>query len=150
MTPILSRIVAGTLLTLSLTFVGSVYAQEQDPPTFDHLKCFQIKDELSHRTVDTADLTPDQGALFGKQNCKIKLPANHFCVDTSKTNVKKPDGSPFETVAIDSQPAREYLCYELRCPRESITFDATDQFGNRSVRSKRGDYFCAPAETVVE
>jgi hypothetical protein len=147
MTPTFSRIVAGTLVTLSLAL--TIPAHGSPVPVFDHLKCFQIKDDLGRRTILTADLTPQQNPPFANQNCKIKLPASHLCVDTSKSNVQNPDGTPFTPVEIETKPARDYLCYHMKCDKEAVVFDGTDQFGNRSVRSKKADYFCVPAEQVA-
>lgn len=153
MTPTLSKILTGTLVTLAFVFTGPVHAQAQKLVA-DHMKCFQIRDDLSQvnnlprRTIYTADLSPETGP-FGNQNCKIKLPASHFCVTTAKSNVQNPNGTDFNTLGITGTSAGDFLCYHLQCDKEAVVVEATDQFGNRTVKTKKADYFCLPAERIV-
>jgi len=143
----ISRISVASLVALSVALAGNVQAAESTP---DHLKCFQIKDELSRRTIYTAELSPQQNSPFGDQNCKIKIPASHLCVDTAKTNVQNPDGTEFATLPIGGTATRDYLCYHLHCDKEDVVLEASDQFGHRTVRTKKSDFFCAPAEQVTD
>ncbi len=144
MTSAFRKLIPWSVLAVSL-FAASAFAG--DPPRFfDHLKCFQIRDQLTRRPVLTADISPEQSAIFGDQHCKIRLPATHLCTAVDKSNVRDRNGNPIETVDVPSTEAHDYLCYSLHCPKEIPNVDATDQFGRRILNVKRARYLCTPAE----
>jgi hypothetical protein len=136
---------AGALLALTL-LPGVAAAGE--PLAADHLKCFQIKDELGkteRRTVLATDLLPAKNPPFASATCKIRLPASHLCIEASKTNVLE-GGAPYDGLPVVGAPARKFLCYRMRCPRERVEIEARDQFGERVIQTKKGSFLCVPAE----
>jgi hypothetical protein len=142
----ITRGIALPLAGLAVLAAGVAGAGE---PRFDHLKCFKIKDELvPRRKVISASLVPEQRP-FGDQRCEIELPASHLCVDVAKENVRQRGGEPYPVLSVGGGEARDYLCYRLRCEKEPVAIEATDQFHGRVIRTKRADLFCAPASKIL-
>jgi hypothetical protein len=138
-----SRTVLLALAALALAPAPPARAQE----TFDHLKCFAIRDRLPERTVLATDLLPEQKPPFADQRCKVRLPARFFCVDVRKENVLE-RGLPRPLLPIDGDDAGDYLCYRLRCPREGLAVGVADQFAGRIVSTRLSDLLCIPARKV--
>lgn len=109
--------------------------------TYDHLKCFKIADPHPNG-FSLADLNPEQMPPFAAQmGCKIKYPAQLFCIDVQKTNVTP---TPPSTVA--GQTTRDFLCYRLVCPTvPNMPLAVEDQFGPRTVVVKQPKVVCVPA-----
>jgi hypothetical protein len=104
----------------------------------DHLKCYRIKDSLG-RTSYTADLGASS-PLPADSGCLIKTPAKLLCVDTTKTNVNPPPSG-----AGPGRTASRYVCYKVRCPRQTLpAVDWTDQFGTRALLPIGPKMVCAP------
>jgi hypothetical protein len=146
-----------TLHTLSLTLsialalaAGPAFAGPDNGPALgsDHLKCFKVKDELAPKTVLTADVDPQQNPPFRDENCRIELPASHFCIDVAKSNVLDRNDQPWPTLPITGPATGDFLCYRMRCDREVVDVETADQFRIRQIQTKRSDFFCAPAEKV--
>ena len=121
------------------SIVGGVATAQ---PAFDHLACYTIKD-TNARTDYTLDLTPEQTQFLQETGCAIKAQSKYMCIDVQKTNVQPPP--PLSTSGSN---ARDYLCYQLKCPRVTNAKQvlAEDQFGLRRVYPGGAYMMCAPAE----
>lgn len=126
---------------IAVLALGGV-ASAQPAPSFDHLKCYVIKDPL--KAKHTVTLTPEQVQFPVETGCLVVAPAKLLCVDVAKTDVVPP--SPF---VVDGNDARDYLCYKLKCPKLGIALPVRDQFGERDVLVKVPKLLCAPADKVL-
>ncbi len=119
---------------------------------FDNLKCFKIRDSLvNHRTIYLADIYPE-APLAARADCRIRLPASHFCVNVAADDLEvngEVDGEPFETFPVNADPSRDYLCYDLKCDRDRLDVDAFDRFGARALRIRKSDFLCMPANKIL-
>jgi hypothetical protein len=137
-------------------------AVAQTTTTFDHLKCFGVKDGLSGQLY-TADLIPENSILATEngdrveggrlvKGCRIRVPALEFCSAVSKenaTNVRSGNPPPGASAGAD---AGQFMCYRLICPNDRVKpqLNVTDQFGSRSITvSNRPKMLCAPIESNV-
>ena len=101
----------------------------------DHLKCYKVKDPIA-KAAYTADL----GGLAPEAGCVIKLPGKLLCVETTKTNV-----SPTPPGAAPGNPAGQFLCYKVKCPKVTPPgLPWTDQFGGRTLQPAAPKMLCAP------
>jgi len=143
-----TRLVLATLVLAIATTSGLAHAGQP----FDHLKCFKIRDSLvDRRTIYLADIYP-QIPFEHRLDCRLRLPASHFCVNVAKENVEiigQVDGEPFEPIPVDSDDGRDYLCYDLKCDRDRFEAEALDQFGARRIRIRKSDFLCMPANKIV-
>lgn len=132
----------GSLALLTITFSlwpGISSAQPTAP--FDHLNCYTIRDGLAPRRY-TADLTPAENPPFTPEaGCTISR-AKMYCIDVRKENV-----SPAPPGGVLASDARDYVCYQLHCPRLTVSPPLVqDQFGNRRLISiGAARWLCAPA-----
>ena len=141
------RLLLSSLLTLALLAVGAA-ASAADVEPFDHLKCFRIRDSLTdRRTILLADLDLPAGPFADRTDCRITLPARHFCTNAQKSNVLN-GGEPVDTIPIFATDAHDYLCYDLRCDRDRPDLTPGDQFGFRPIRIRNADYLCVPANVI--
>ncbi len=135
------------LIPVATGITVAVRAGGQEVVTFDHLKCFLVKDFDTPNERLTADLTPEN-PLFDEQHCRIKHRASYLCVDAAKSNVQS-DGQPYPTDDVGGGNARDYICYYLTCPGHRdvprIETHVRDQFGDRTIFVQDADFFCAPA-----
>ncbi len=109
---------------------------------YDHLECYKIKD-LAPKVKYHADLTPEQTQFLAQTGCEIKVPGKTLCVQAEKANVV-----PAPPLSVNGQDARNYICYNLKCPKLNITYGAEDQFGARNLTVKKPFQLCAPAREI--
>jgi len=120
----------GLAMLFLLTWALAVGAQVPD-----HLKCYKVKDPIA-KGAYTADL----GGLAPEAGCVIKLPGKLLCVETTKTNV-----SPTPPGAAPGNPAGQFLCYKVKCPKvKPPGIPWTDQFGGRTLQPAAPKMLCAP------
>jgi hypothetical protein len=131
------RLVRTLLVVVVLAFAGRAHAQP-----FDHLECYKIKD-FAPKVKYHADLTPEQTQFLGQTGCELKVPAKLFCVNTEKSNVV-----PAPPLALNGQDTRDFLCYNLKCPKLNLNLAVEDQFGTRNITAKKPFQLCAPARQV--
>lgn len=111
--------------------------------TFDHLKCYKIKDQRQFKSADVA-LQALQVQFGGLENCTIKGKAREFCVPADK-NVTQIDGGSLQTVD-GTDLSFDRLCYKLKCPKQTIAPEqVSDQFGTRTVEKFKVSVLCTPA-----
>ncbi len=140
-----TRLVLATLVLAIAATSGLAHANDLD---YDHLKCFKIRDSLTdRRTIYLADVYP-QAPLAARTDCRLRLPAAHFCVNVAKEEVEV-NGEPFDTLLVEADPGRDYLCYDLKCDRDRLDVDALDQFGARRLRIRKSDFLCMPANKIL-
>ncbi len=134
-TILLGALVAATLAAPAhAIFVGG----------FDHLKCYAAKDHAT-KTTYTADLSSLSTALPNETGCRIRVPAKLVC------NAVTPTFDPALAVLHPGGPLGELLvCYQLTCPKQTITLTATDEFGSRSVTVSAPKLVCTPANTALD
>jgi len=146
------RLTRLVLAATAIAIVGASTTVHANGFDYDHLKCFKIRDSLTdRRTIYLADIYPT-GAFQTQLDCRLRLPASHFCVNVAKENVEiigQVDGEPFEPLPVDSDDGRDYLCYDLKCDRDRLEADALDQFGARRIRIRKSDFLCMPANKIV-
>ena len=120
----------GLAMLFLLTWALPVGAQVPD-----HLKCYKVKDPIA-KGAYTADL----GGLAPEAGCVIKLPGKLLCVETTKTNVSPPPPG-----AAPGNPAGQFLCYKVKCPKvKPPGMPWTDQFGGRTLQPAAPKMLCAP------
>lgn len=110
--------------------------------SFDHLKCFKIRDE---RTFSGASVDLDAlPAEFGLQSCTIKGRAKEFCVPADKTVTAIEGGT---LIGVDGEELTlNRLCYQLKCPNLDVPAQlVSDQFGSRTVSAFKTVKLCTPA-----
>ncbi len=140
----LTRVALAAIVVAIAGASNPVHANDLD---YDHLKCFKIRDSLvDRRTIYLADIYP-QAPLAARADCRIRLPASHFCVNVAKEEVQV-NGEPFDTFPVDADSGRDYLCYDLKCDRDRRDVDAFDQFGARTLRIRKSDFLCMPANKI--
>jgi hypothetical protein len=124
---------------------GAGAAGAQGTPSFDHLKCYKLKD-FAPKKAYAVDLIPDQDPPFSvEQGCKIMVPAKLFCIDVIKQNVQPPPPG-----TVSGTNARDYLCYKVKCPKQVLPIvTVEDQFGRRDLTIKPPKFVCAPANKVI-
>jgi len=131
--------IPGTLAAIVILATSGVAGAQP----YDHLKCFNIKD-LQPKQKYTADLTPEQTQFLAQTGCELKVPAKQFCVDVDKSNVV-----PAPPNAIGGQNTRDFLCYQLKCPKlAEFEVAVEDQFGTRNIKVKKSQRLCVPARKV--
>lgn len=136
------------LTALVLAIAGTSSAAHANYLDYDHLKCFKIRDSLvDRRTIYLADIFPES-PFAAQSDCRLRLPARHFCVNVAKENVQV-NGEPFDTIPVMAKPGRDYLCYGLKCDRDRLDVDALDQFGARPLRVRKSDFLCMPANKIL-
>jgi hypothetical protein len=142
------RLILLPVFVVALLVVGT--AQAGSGGSFDHLKCFRIRDSLTNRrTVLLADLLPSL-PFAPAPDCRVTLPARHFCVPAAKGNVLSGD-VPVETFPVPPGPLPDdFLCYDLHCERDRPDLTVLDQFGARPVRIRHSDFLCMPARKVPQ
>jgi hypothetical protein len=137
-----------SVLAAALVLAGLAVVTAAHAGAIDHLKCFRIRDSLTdRRTIYLADLFPE-APFSAQQDCRLTLPARHFCVNVTKTNVQV-GGEPYDTIDVPAGDARDYLCYKVKCDRDRPALDLLDQFGVRPVRIRRSDFLCMPANKTA-
>ncbi|HZR81139.1 MAG TPA: hypothetical protein VFD92_08575 [Candidatus Binatia bacterium] len=152
-----SVVVAAGVALIGGASLSMKSATAQTTPTFDHLKCYGIRDGL-RQNLYTATLVPLDGSVFTTENgdpssgspagCRIQIPAAEFCTAVSKQDAHTVKGGTPPPGTGPGPDAGEYFCYRLRCPgdRTREQFTATDQFGTRTVQlNDRPTKLCAPA-----
>jgi hypothetical protein len=106
---------------------------------FDHLQCYKVRpDHGVSGTVDVASAIPELPAQAG---CRVKGP-KLFCGPIAKTLLQSDPPAPG---APPGPEAGSFLCYAARCAQVPATFQASDQFGTYSLRSRKSFLVCAPA-----
>ena len=142
----LTRIVVAAVAAAVVSASLPAYANDRD---YDHLKCFKIRDSLTdRRTIYLADIFPES-PFASQSDCRLRLPAMHFCVNVAKENVQV-NGEPFATLPVPgAEEGRDYLCYDLKCDRDRLEVDALDQFGARPLRVRKSDFLCMPANKIA-
>ena len=76
------------ILTAALLAVAGTSSPALATGDYDHLKCFKIRDSLvDRRTIYLADLFPN-APFDNRRDCRLRLPALHFCVNVAKSNVE--------------------------------------------------------------
>jgi hypothetical protein len=129
-----------------------------DDTTFNHLKCYQIKDKSLKAGGYTFRMDAHHLNLLQAQtnstNCRLKVSADMLCVDTRTADVKDRDQNdpPFDNDAppLGTIPnAWDYVCYKVNCDRPSqplpgTTVTVKDRFGERLVIVKRTRKLCVP------
>jgi hypothetical protein len=131
------HLVRTLLLAVALASAGRAHAQP-----FDHLECYKIKD-FAPKVKYHADLTPEQTQFLAQTGCELKVPAKLFCVNTEKSNVV-----PAPPLALNGQDTRDFLCYNVKCPKLNLNLAVEDQFGTRNITAKKPFQLCAPARQV--
>ena len=126
-------------VSLSLSTVASAQ-------TFDHLKCYKMKDP--HNFTAVANLTPFQNPPFPLEpGCKIKVKGTEFCIPVDKALV--PGTSTAPSAPVVGQPLQnDYICYVMRCPRPTTAIPSvlvSDQFGSRTLQKFVAHRICTPA-----
>jgi hypothetical protein len=146
--PKLRRVFHDHAWWLAAATVVAAISSRAPAQTFDHLKCYRVKDLRAQANVDyTVDLATRLGMPFGPETCRLESRARQLCVDTTKSNVSPPPpGAP------SGASAQVYVCYTMRCTREAdITIEATDQLGGSGLlqvkRHSAKRILCAPAVT---
>lgn len=137
-------------------------AVAQTMTTFDHLKCYGVRDGLKGQLY-TADLVPENSIFTtedgdrvegGKlvKGCRITVPAKQFCTAVSKENATNVRGGGPPPGAAAGPDAGQFMCYRLTCPGDRVKqqLNVTDQFGSRSITvNDRPTMLCAPIESNV-
>ncbi len=101
----------------------------------DHLECYGIKD-----SAGKASYVADLNGLAVEPGCEITVPAKLICVGTTKTNVQ-----PAPPIDGDGAEQSRVVCYKVKCPKQELPAVAwTDQFGARTLTTKKSKYVCAP------
>ncbi len=135
------------IVSLAVMLAGVLlYADSHAQPSYDHLKCYKVKDEA--KFTSDALLTAMQ-AQFPTLACTVKGKAKLFCtpVDKVASNfVDKTGGIPQVTV-----PSRELtferICYKVKCAKPKIPpLNVSDQFGTRHLRDFKPKMLCTPAQ----
>ncbi len=132
----------GRHVPLVLVVVFSTATDDAFAQSFDHLKCFKIRDE---RTFSGASVDLDAlPAEFGLQSCTVKGRAKEFCVPADKTVTAIEGGT---VIGVDGEElALNRLCYQLKCPNLDVPPQlVSDQFGSRTVSSFKTVKLCTPA-----
>ncbi len=129
-------IVMTALLLAASTVVASAL-------TYDHLKCFKVKDSLAS-FVATADLRPlDTGNFELDAGCAIKVRSRELCMPVNKDRT---DEGP--SLVVEGQDlTNAFLCYTVKCRDELLpaTLSMSDQFGSRELSKLHTIRLCAPA-----
>jgi hypothetical protein len=138
MTDTRPRLVPSLLVAVAvLALAGRAAAQP-----YDHLECYKIKD-LQPKKKYTATLTPQQTQFLTQTGCQLKVPAKLLCINVEKSNVV-----PAPPLALNGADTRDFLCYNLKCPKLDLPFAFEDQFGSRNITVKKPHQLCAPAREV--
>jgi hypothetical protein len=120
---------------LGIAFVTSAHAQT------DHLQCFKVRDSAHKARYKTG-----VGGLAPAQGCIIRVPAKLMCVPT-----EQPETSPSPPGAPAGANAGAFLCYAMRCRRNTLAaVKVADEFGQRIVRPRPSRLFCAPLPAFTE
>ena len=137
------RNMTATLLLTAIAACSLVYASAARAQTYDHLKCFKIKDQKTFKKAQ-ASLWALQGQFGAFQNCVIKGKAKEFCVPVDK-NVTFIEGGATQTV--DGEDLLfDRLCYKLKCDKLDIApEEVSDQFGTRDIEKFKISTICTPA-----
>lgn len=145
------------LLGAALSIAALCAPRSAAAQSFDHLKCYPIRDSERSQWLRT-DILPldavfvdDSGsqvdALLGK-GCRVMLPARELCIavsatESSDTPTPTPSGS-----AAAATDASDFLCYLLHCSEsnERTRLSVTDSFGSHQIEVlDRPSRLCAPA-----
>jgi hypothetical protein len=125
-------------ITVSIVALSSCVAVSSvSAVTFDHLKCYKVRDSAPKRSyaADIVGITPEE------LGCTIKVPGALFCIQTAKMNV-----APSPPGGGDGPAAYPYLCYKIKCRRGAPhTLQWSDQFGTRPITPIVSRLVCAPA-----
>jgi len=135
------RITAISALVLSTALAAGIAGPKRaDAQTYDHLKCFKVKDPgaFGSATMDLDDL------LFGPTTgCVIKKKAKELCIPVDKTVTEVVGGS--ETPLAGQGQVFDRLCYKLKCPVSPTgTQGFVDQFGTRGFEKFKIAQVCTP------
>jgi len=117
-----------SLVSVLFLLSASARATTASPGASDHLKCFRVQDLRGQTNIHyTLDLTPAPGGLFTLESgCRVQSAARNLCIPVSKTIVSSSGGAR----AVVAPGAQTYVCYNMRCPRETnVTVDLSDQLG---------------------
>ena len=140
---------------LSLGVLGA--SHDAAAQSFDHLKCYPIRDPEQRQWLRT-DIVPldavfvdESGtqvdALLAK-GCRVLLPASELCVAVNASDSSEtPQPTPSVSSAAASD-ASDFLCYLLHCAESSerTRVSVTDSFGSRQIEVlDRPSRLCAPA-----
>jgi len=126
-----------------LTLVSGLAAPGSYAQTFDHLKCYKIKDQRQFKSAQVS-LQALQAQFGALDNCTIKGKAKEFCVPVDK-NVTQIDGGSLQTVD-GTDLGFDRLCYKVKCPKRDIMPEqVSDQFGTRSIEKFKVSLLCTPA-----
>lgn len=111
-------------------------------PRFDHLKCYEAKDEIK---VDNEFIARALQEQFGVEKCRIHGRRRLFCIPVSKERVFPPAAEEglFDDVPMTPLPDR--ICYQVSCEWDKRKQEVTDQFGNRTLVLGQPQWFCTPA-----
>lgn len=128
-------------LAVSLSLSTAASAQ-----TFDHLKCYRMKDP--HNFTAVANLTPFQNPPFPLEpGCKIKVKGLEFCIPVDKALVPGTSNAP--SAPVVGQPLQnDYICYVIKCPNPTTPIPSvlvSDQFGSRTLQKFVARRICTPA-----
>ena len=127
---------AGLVVSLSSTVASA--------QTFDHLKCYKMKDP--HNFTAVANLTPFQNPPFPLEpGCRIKVRGTEFCIPVDKAL----GSSTAPSAPVVGQPLQnDYICYVMRCPKPATPIPSvlvSDQFGSRTLQKFVARRICTPA-----
>ena len=109
----------------------------------DHLRCYKTRDSLS-KVKFTNVTTNSNTGLPSTLGCTVSVPSKMCCDAVDKIGVSPtpPGGGP-------AQNTTKFCCYKAKCPKATtdLVFTVKDQFGSRSVLSKRAGtkFVCSPA-----
>lgn len=141
MISLLTKVVLGFMLIVFMPLMVNA-GSRPEPGTFDHLKCFNVKDDSKIDKEDSTHfLQPQQFPQFGDEDCTIIGKGfRFFCVPVSK------DGEVSGTPILQ---AFDQVCYRIeRCTDRgaaSDTVDVSDQFGPRTLEILNPHMVCTPA-----
>jgi hypothetical protein len=108
--------------------------------SFDHLKCYRVRDAATHGRYTAAIDTRDPADFPVEAGCVVRVPASLFCTTARQVVISPPPpGTPA------GQPSQDYLCYKLKCARNKSALSLMDQFGSHQLQVGLSNLYCTPA-----
>jgi len=127
-----------------------VLAQVAEAQTYDHTKCFKIKDPANFAALVRLDAFQAEynNPPTVIDDCVVIGKAKLFCVPVTKKVVSFKDKTqpPLVPASMVGQNLKfDQLCYRVKCPRPTLTTqDVQDQFGARTISGFVPMMLCTP------
>ena len=137
------------ILAVASAIVATAVPTSAGVLTYDHLRCFKIKDTFGssdNRFNATVTLTHQLSGYAVATGCAIKkIKSKEYCTPVDKSVTTDAPGQGDYPI-FSSLPLSDFICYKVKCDKAVIpAFAVVDQFGPREISKSKSAKLCAPA-----